>query len=45
MHLFKKILDEKANRVGPDHKQSVLFAYFSVSDKLVYEILGYLPYW
>ena len=52
MQLFLNILSEKANSVDPDQTAplganwsgSALFAYVILSDSLVFEILGLLPY-
>ena len=52
MQLFLKILTGMANSVGPDQTApsgavwsgSALFAYVILSDTLVLEILGHLPY-
>ena len=47
MHLFIKILSGMANSVDPDQTApsgSALFAYVTLSDTLVFEILGHLPY-
>ena len=45
---FLKIISEMTNSVDPDQTAvwsgSALFAYAILSDTLVYEILGYLPY-
>ena len=52
MHLFLKILSGMANSVDPDQTApsgavwsgSALFAYVILSETLVFEILGHLPY-
>ena len=51
MQLFHKILIGMATSIDPDQTAlgavwsgSTLFAYAILSDSLVYEILGYLPY-
>ena len=47
MHLFPKILSGMANSVDPDQTApsgSALFAYVILSDTLVFEILGHLPF-
>ena len=53
MHLFHKILGGKANSVDPDQTAPpgavwsgyALFAYAISSDKILYEILGYVSYY
>ena len=52
MQLFLNILSGKANSADPDQTApegavwsgSALFAYVILSDSLVFEILGHLPY-
>ena len=44
MQLFLKILIGMANSVDPDQTAPSLFAYVILSDTLVFEILGHLPY-
>ena len=44
MQLFLKILSGMANSVDPDQTAPSLFAYVILSDTLVFEILGHLPY-
>ena len=43
MHFFLKILSGKANSVDPD--QTAPSGYVILSDSLVFEILGHLPYY
>ena len=52
MQLFLKILSGMANSVDPDQTSpseavwsgSALFAYVILSENLVFELLGHLPY-
>ena len=48
MHLFLKILSGMAYSVDPDQTApsfgSALFAYVILSETLVFEFLGHLPY-